>query len=1145
MPIQRWSLSSSAKGLFLPPWLLLVLSIGGAGCSRISPESSSAEWETAGSEAGGSALSLSPDGGICDQHNCPSFRKTVAVPSGLDADGGWFGAANRRAVGDFTGDRPDGGHDDVVYFGNDGQILLLRGTGDGFVGEGETLTGLTMALGWFGHPERRLVGDFNADGKDDIAFFANNGDVTLWNSTGLGFTSGGYSPTPFTMDAGWFDHPERRATGNFDADGGTDIAYFTTDGHVLVWGFGEDGFSQFSDTNVGLDGDGGWFGHWGRRLVGRFNDEHPGDDLAFFSNGGAVELWASTATGFTYKGTTETGLTLESGWFSAPGRRLVGDFNGDGLSDFAVFGGEGSIGVWVSTGTGFAYAGSTTTPHGGAAWFSAPEQRLTGQFSGDSRSDVLFFDDSIHIWRAGHLLLEPEIQSGTNGIVPLHMQESYGNNEVVQQLPRMFRSFINGSDQIYTDPVLFPQEQKGRYFISTLGSAGATELADNEIRTGDFPEAGRGDPQKLEFDERSFLHTTNPALLRAVSDGASKIVVTWQHDRRIGRQEPEQGVYGIPSTVSQPATYEVYRYVGPVDMSSADWGEQVSFVLWQTGIPDAPESLLVEDNAPPAVGATVCYQVKTAQAGLARPYSHPACITHTGDAAPTFRLVAANVEVQGGTAVTSHPHWSRLSCPYTDPAGTARYAVSADVSVALRVSPSFNPANYTFKLVRYALTDFKIFGRLTDDTPLTVDGTQLSAGILRLHVEGREFLTCPMRHVANGKEAIIYRVEATRHVFGAELPAGWFPSTSEYLSTRFHNRIGDRFWNGDNTNPASSHWRSQMSLVVGEAQVQGYNTIFLDEFRPEKPCIASPMGANHEAPSVEYERFCQNLGQPTAEDAWSLALEQFGLGLRTSHPGMRFLGNAIEVETPGDPVSARISRGIDTVLSEIHGGMFEGCFWSANNQPSGSLWRSHLDEVTGQHQRGKAILCFPAIHNMYDLEISAKFRLFTLASFLLAYDPLGERMWLGLWDFNPTWAQPVGGPRNYLNAFPEYAMDLGDPSGPHISAAGHSEFVRMRAFENGVVYVNASDAPALISLPSSRPLMKLGLSGIKVGPRCLADSVCAGAGSCSNRKEGEFCDLAPAWSNGRVVFEDAGSQTLIPPGTGVLLFDKAHFTRVD
>ncbi|MFP2962959.1 hypothetical protein ACLEPN_35615 [Myxococcus sp. 1LA] len=1048
-------------------------------------------------------------------------------------------------MGDFTGDRPDGGYDDVVYFGNDGQILLFRGAGDGFVGEGETLTGLTMALGWFGHPERRLVGDFNADGKDDIAFFANNGDVTFWNSTGTGFIHGGFVPTPFTMADGWFDHPERRATGNFDADGGTDIAYFKTNGHVVVWGFGENGFSQLSDTDVGLNSDGGWFGHWGRRLVGRFNDEHPGDDLAFFSNGGGVELWASSATGFTYKGTTETGLTLEDGWFSAPGRRLVGDFNGDDLSDFAVIGGDGSIGVWVSTGTGFAYAGSTTTPHGGAAWFSAPEQRLTGQFSGDSRSDVLFFDESIHVWRAGHLLLEPEIQSGTNGIIPLHMQESYGNQEVIEQLPRIFRSFINGSDQIYTDPVLFPQEQKGRYFISTLGSAGADGLADNEIRTGDFPESGRSEQQKLEFDERSFLHTTNPALLRAVSDGASKIVVTWQHDRRIGRQDPVLRIYGIPSTVSQPATYEVHRYVGAVDMSSANWWEQVPFILWQSGIPDSPGSLLVEDNTPPPVGTTVCYQVKTAQAGLARPYSLPVCITHSGDPAPRFRLVAANADVQGGTAVTSHPHWSRLACPYTDPDGVARYAVNADVSVTLRVAPTFNPTNYSFKLVRHALINFGVFGQISDDTPLTVDASQVASGILRLHVEDREFLTCPMRHVPNGKEAIVYQVEAALHVAGTQLPMGRFPSASEYLSTRFHNRIGDRFWNGDNTNPASSHWRSQMGLVVGEAQTQGYNTIFLDEFRPEKPCINSPKGANHEAPSVEYERFCQNLSQPNAEDAWAQELKQFGLNLRANYPSMRFIGNAIEVETPGDPVSARSSRGIDTALSGTHGGMFEGCFWSANDQPLGSLWRAHLDELTDQHQRGKSVMCFPAIHNMYDLEISPRFRLFTLASFLLAYEPLGERMWFGLWDFNPTWAQPVGGPRNYLNAFPEYAMGLGAPSGPHASVTGHSEFVRMRAFENGVVYVNASDAAALISLPSNRPLMKLGLSRIQVGPRCLANNVCAGVGVCAGRKEGEFCDLAPAWSNGRVLFEDVGAQTLIPSGTGVLLFDKAHFTRVD
>ncbi|WP_426752404.1 hypothetical protein [Myxococcus sp. Y35] len=992
------------------------------------------------------------------------------------------------------------------------------------------------------------MGDFNADGKDDIAFFANNGDVTFWNSTGTGFIYGGYFPTPFTTAEGWFDHPERRATGNFDGEGGTDIVFFKTDGHVVVWGGGANGFSQLSHTDVGLDSDGGWFGHWGRRLVGRFNDDHPGDDLAFFSNGGAVHLWASTADGFTYKGATETGLTLEAGWFSAPGRRLVGDFNVDGLSDFAVFGGDGSIGIWLSTGEGFAYAGSTTTPHGGAVWFSAPEQRLTGQFSGDARSDVLFFDESIHIWRAGHLLLEPAIQSGANGIVPLHMQESFGNEEVIQQLPRIFHSFINGSDRFYTDPVLFPQEQKGRYFISTLGSAGAAGLADNEIRTGDFPEPGRGEQQKLEFDERSFLHTTDPALLTAVSDGPSKVVVTWQHDRRIGRQDPVLGVYGIPSTVSAPATYEVHRYVGSVNMDTANWWEQVPFVLLQSSIPDAPESLIFEDTAPPSVGTTVCYQVKTSQAGLTRPYSHPACVTHTGNVAPLFRLNAATANVQGVGAVTSHLHWDRLACPYTDDATgvVTRYAVTADVSLALRVPPTFNPANYAFKLVRYALTGFGTFGRLQDDTPLAVDSAQLASGILRLHVEDRAFLTCRMRHVSNGWEAIIYKVEITIPLWdGTDVVMGRFPADPEYLSSRFHNRIGDRFWSGDNTNPASSHWRNQMGLVVGEAQAQGYNTIFLDEFRPEKPCIHSPKGANHEAPSMEYEPFCQGLGQPGGQDAWAQALKTFGEGLQASYPTMRFMGNAVEAEVPGDAVSARSSRGIDTALSGTHGGMFEGCFWEGEHQPTGSYWRAHLDELTDQHQRAKSVLCFPAVHAMFDVAIGAKFRLFTLASFLLAYEPQGERMWFGLWDFNPTWAQPAVGPRHYLNAFPEYGLNLGSPSGPHVAVAGQSEFVRMRSFERGLVYVNATESAALISLPANRPLMKLGLSRIEVGPKCLAGGICAGDGSCYFKPEGSFCDHSPSWSNGRALFEDVGAQMLIPPGTGVLLFDKAHFTRVD
>lgn len=126
-------------------------------------------------------------------------------------------------LGDFDGD----GKDDLVYRGSCGTAScwrVQRSTGSAFVaedwGDGMYASAETATYGI-------VVGDFNGDGKDDLAYRGRCGSGDpCWRvqlSTGTSFAVGkGFGDAPyFSSDSAHFG----LRTGDFDGDGRTDIGY--------------------------------------------------------------------------------------------------------------------------------------------------------------------------------------------------------------------------------------------------------------------------------------------------------------------------------------------------------------------------------------------------------------------------------------------------------------------------------------------------------------------------------------------------------------------------------------------------------------------------------------------------------------------------------------------------------------------------------------------------------------------------------------------------------------------------------------------------------------------------------------------------------------------------------------------------------
>ncbi|MGA5303764.1 FG-GAP repeat domain-containing protein [Nucisporomicrobium flavum] len=283
------------------------------------------------------------------------------------AGGGFSGVA-----GDFNGD----GRDDIVTFtrGTAADVYVALSTGSSFSG-----TGVKWHDYFAAGTETPLVGDFNGDGRDDIATFTRGSaaDVYVALSTGHSFVGTGVK---------WHNYfaagTEIPAVGDFNGDGRDDIATFTRGSSADVYVALSTGYS-FSGT--------GWKWHnyfaAGTEIpaVGDFNGDGR-DDIATFTRGSSADVYVALSTGSSFSGT---------GWkwhnYFAVGTELpsVGDFNGDGRDDIVTFTRGSAADVYVAFSTGSSFSGTGWKWHN---YFAVgTEIPGTGDFTGDGRTDIATF----------------------------------------------------------------------------------------------------------------------------------------------------------------------------------------------------------------------------------------------------------------------------------------------------------------------------------------------------------------------------------------------------------------------------------------------------------------------------------------------------------------------------------------------------------------------------------------------------------------------------------------------------------------------------------------------------------------------------------------------------------------------------------
>jgi hypothetical protein len=235
-------------------------------------------------------------------------------------------------TGDFNGD----GHDDILWRNDSGLMSEWLGTASGgFTDNGGTVNNV-VAAAW--HVQG--IGDFNGDGRSDILWRNDSGQLSEW----LGTANGGFTDNGGTVNnvvaAAW----HVQGIGDFNGDGRSDILWRNDSGQVSDWLGQSDGSFIGNDTNALTS----FSTSWKIAGVGDFNGDGRSDILWRNVSTNGVINWLGTANGGFTDNSTNSSYTVGWDWTVVG----TGDYNGDGMADLLWRSSTGTLSDWLGTGTG-------------------------------------------------------------------------------------------------------------------------------------------------------------------------------------------------------------------------------------------------------------------------------------------------------------------------------------------------------------------------------------------------------------------------------------------------------------------------------------------------------------------------------------------------------------------------------------------------------------------------------------------------------------------------------------------------------------------------------------------------------------------------------------------------------------------------
>jgi hypothetical protein len=259
---------------------------------------------------------------------------------GVGSFAGWATVSGvQPLVGDFDGDDRD---DVALIRRHSGWTTMPVAFSNGAGGWQITNGGVGSFAGWATvSGVVPLVGDFNGDGRDDVALIRQHSG---WTTMPVAFSdgAGGWQITNGGAGsfAGWATSSlVVPLVGDFNGDGRDDIALIRqTAGWTTMPVAFSNGAGGWQITNGSVGSFAGWATSSGVRvIVGDYNNDNRDDIALLRQNAGWTTMPVAFASGGGNWTITNNPIGSFAGWATTFGvRPLVGDFTGDGRDDVAL-----------------------------------------------------------------------------------------------------------------------------------------------------------------------------------------------------------------------------------------------------------------------------------------------------------------------------------------------------------------------------------------------------------------------------------------------------------------------------------------------------------------------------------------------------------------------------------------------------------------------------------------------------------------------------------------------------------------------------------------------------------------------------------------------------------------------------------------
>ncbi|QKW19889.1 VCBS repeat-containing protein [Kitasatospora sp. NA04385] len=254
----------------------------------------------------------------------------------------------RTVVADFNGD----GKQDVAGIDANSNMRLYPGDGAGHVGGGSDMLGST---GLWANFKAIAAGDFNGDGKQDIAGIDANDNLRLYIGDGAGHLSGG--DAMLGTNGAWANF-RAIAAGDFNGDGKQDIAGIDANDNLNL--YTGDGAGHLGGGGAMLGSTGLW-ANFKAIAAGDFNGDGK-QDIAGIDANNNLNLYTGDGQGHVSGGGAMLGTN--GAWVNF--RSVMGgDLNGDGKQDIAGIDANNDLKLYTGDGQGHVGGGSAMLPGSG------------------------------------------------------------------------------------------------------------------------------------------------------------------------------------------------------------------------------------------------------------------------------------------------------------------------------------------------------------------------------------------------------------------------------------------------------------------------------------------------------------------------------------------------------------------------------------------------------------------------------------------------------------------------------------------------------------------------------------------------------------------------------------------------------------